>query len=115
MIARIYTLTVCIFGWVLFRADDLTQAGVMIRRMLMPWEYVESSLIMGKIFGNKTIAVIFAGILGCGFMQFFLNKTTISEKIKNSYMEMAYCSLVFVLCIAALASGTYNPFIYFRF
>ena len=87
----------------------------MIRRMLMPWEYVESSLIMGKIFGNKTIAVIFAGILGCGFMQFFLNKTTISEKIKNSYMEMAYCSLVFVLCIAALASGTYNPFIYFRF
>lgn len=81
----------------------------------MPWEYVESSLIMGKVFGNKTIVIIFAGILGCGFLQYFFKKMRISGKIKNSYIEMAYCSVVFVLCIAMLASNTYNPFIYFRF
>lgn len=113
--AHIYSVLAFTFGWVLFRSDDLIQAGVMVRRMLMPWEYVESSLIMEKVFGNKTIVIIFAGILGCGFLQYFLKKMRISGKIKNSYVEMAYCSVVFVLCIAMLASNTYNPFIYFRF
>lgn len=115
MIAHIYTLIICIFGWVLFRADDLTQAIVMVKRMLMPWRHKHSSLLMGQVFGNKTILVIFAGIFGCGIIQLFFSKMNIFEKLKNSYIEMAYCSIIFILCIAALASGTYNPFIYFRF
>lgn len=115
IIAHIYTMIVFTFGLVLFRSDDLVQAGVMVKRMLMPWEHVKSSLIMGKVFGNETVIVIFAGLLGCGLVQTLLYKTGICEKMKNSYMEMAYCSLILILCIATLASGTYNPFIYFRF
>lgn len=115
ILAHIYTIMICIFGWVLFRSDDLMEAGVMVRRMLIPWEYTESPLIIGKVFGNKTLVVIFAGILGCGFIQCILNKSHISEKLKDSYLEMAFCGILFVYCVAALASGTYNPFIYFRF
>ena len=110
-----YTITVSVFGWVLFRADNLHQAGVMVKRMLLPWRYVETSLIMGKVFGNKTIFIIVAGILGCGFIQSVLGKAQLLEKGKNSYWEMVYCGAIFVLCIAMLASNTYNPFIYFRF
>lgn len=115
MIAHIYTMMVFVFGWVLFRADDLVSAGVMVKRMLMPWEYTKSSLVMEKVFGNKTIVVIFCGILGCGLVQLIGQKTKIFEKVKNSYLEMIYCSVIFILCIATLASSTYNPFIYFRF
>ncbi len=115
MIAHIYTIIIFVFGWVVFRADDLTQARTILIRMLMPWKYTESSLIIGRVFGNKTITVILAGVLGCGFIQTFLRKTKISERLKNSYLEMVYCSMVFILCIAMLAGNTYNPFIYFRF
>lgn len=113
--AHIYTMIIFIFGWVLFRADDLIQAGVMVKRMLIPWEYTKSSLLTGKVFGNKTITIILAGILGCGLIQIILQKIKIIENGKNSYLEIAYCSIIFILCIAMLASGTYNPFIYFRF
>lgn len=115
MIAHIYTMMVFIFGWVLFRSNDLAQAGVMVKRMLMPLEYTESTLLMGTVFGNKTITVIFAALLGCGIIQMFLRKIKIFVNAKNSYLEMAYCTMIFILSIAMLASGTYNPFIYFKF
>ncbi len=35
--------------------------------------------------------------------------------LKLSMPELAYCMALLLLCIAALANNTYNPFIYFRF
>ncbi len=115
IIAHIYTMMVFTFGWVVFRSENVIQAGVMVRRMLLPWEYTKTSLIMGKVFGNKTLFVVVCGILGCGLIQFILCKVKIIDKMKGSYLEMIYCSMLFILCISMLASRTYNPFIYFRF
>lgn len=115
IITHIYTIIVFVFGWVVFRSDNLIQAVEMIKRMLMPWKYTSTSLVMGKVFGNKTVTVIFAGILGCGVIQLFLNKTKVMERLKDSCLEIIYCSIILILCIAMLASNTYNPFIYFRF
>lgn len=113
--ARLYTISVVLFGWVLFRAKSLSQAGEMFKRMLMPWRYTESSMTLRILLGNKTLLLICGGILGCGLIQLLLQKTGGYEKGKYSYPEMIYCVAVFVLCIAMLASNTYNPFIYFRF
>lgn len=115
VIAHLYTVTVFIFGWVLFRSEDLIQAGVMVKRMLIPWQYTKTSLIMDKFLGNKTLAIISAALLGCGVIQLFFQKTGIYNKLKNSCPEIIYCGMIFILCIAMLASNTYNPFIYFRF
>lgn len=104
-----------LWGWSIFRAQDLIQAGVMLKRMIMPWEYTGSPLLADKLFGNKTIIVIWAGILGCGLFQVFLCKVKMIEKLRNSYLDMIYCSVIFIICIAILASNTYNPFIYYRF
>ncbi|MEY8427281.1 MBOAT family O-acyltransferase [Lachnospiraceae bacterium 46-15] len=113
--AHVYTVLVFVFGWTIFRADDLGQAGVMIKRMLLPWKYTESSFLAASVFGNKTAAVILAGVFGCGLLQWVLKKTRLLEKGKNSYLEISFCGMMFILCIAMLASNTYNPFIYFRF
>lgn len=115
LFARFYTMIVVVFGWVLFRAKSVSQAAAMFGRMLAPWKYVESSLSVRILLGNRTLLVIFAGILGCGFLQRFLQKMPWYEKGKNSYLEIGYCMTMLVLCIAMLASNTYNPFIYFRF
>lgn len=113
--AHIYTIIAFIFGWVIFRADNLVQAYKLILRMLLPWEYTTSSFIVVKVFGNKTIFVTLLGILGCGIIQKFLSSSKLCERYKNSYLEMAYCGIIFILCLSMLAGNTYNPFIYFRF
>lgn len=115
IIAHIYTTIIFVFGWVVFRAVDLSQAKLMIERMLVPWKYTAGSLVIDQILDRKVIFVAVMGIIGCGLIQAVLRKTKILEKVKNSYLEMAYCGAIFFLCIAMLASNTYNPFIYFRF
>lgn len=113
--AHFYAAVVFIFGWVLFRADNLVQAGVMVKRMIFPWQYTESTLLLGQLFGAKTVLVIICGILGCGFVQEMFQDCKKSFNWKNSYLELGFCTFMFVFCIVMLASNTYNPFIYFRF
>ena len=113
--AKIYTMLVFIFGWVLFRADNLLQAGVMVKRMIFPWQYTGDALIMGQLFGTKTIIIIILGIMGCGFVQRVFRHCSVVWKWKESYLEIACCGAMFIFCIVMLASNTYNPFIYFRF
>lgn len=113
--AHIYTTMVFVFGWVIFRAESLSKAAMMIKRMILPWKYPADWSIVENLLDRKIITVAVAGIIGCGLIQVILKKLGILEKIKNSYLEIAYCSVIFILCIAMLASNTYNPFIYFRF
>lgn len=116
IIAHIYTIIIFIFGWVLFRAENLTQAINLLIRMMLPWRFTESSFLMAPVFGKKTIFIILLGILGCGIIQKIFPKIEhIKELWKNSYIEIIYCSSIFILCLAMLAGDTYNPFIYFRF
>ena len=37
------------------------------------------------------------------------------DSIVVRYSKIIVCSVLFVLCVAALANQSYNPFIYFRF
>lgn len=113
--AHFYAAVVFVFGWVLFRADNLVQAGVMVKRMIFPWQYTESTLLLGQLFGAKTVLVIICGGLGCGFVQEMFQGCKKSFNWKNSYLELGFCTLMFVFSIVMLASNTYNPFIYFRF
>lgn len=113
--AHIYTTMVFVFGWVVFRAESLSKAGMIIKRMIMPWKYPPDWSIIENFLDRKIITVAVIGIIGCGLIQVILQKTGVLEKIKNSYLEIVYCSVIFILCIAMLASNTYNPFIYFRF
>ncbi|MDE6616727.1 MAG: MBOAT family protein, partial [Lachnospiraceae bacterium] len=115
VLSHLYVSVIVIFGWVLFRAEGLRQAGVMAKRMLLPWKYTESSLVVQDVLGNRTVFVIIIALAGCGLLQCVFKKTRLESKLKNSYFDIIYCASVLVLCIAMLASNTYNPFIYFRF
>ena len=37
------------------------------------------------------------------------------ESAALDYVKIAACAVAMLLCVAALASQSYNPFIYFRF
>lgn len=115
VISRIYTVGAVLFGWVLFRAETLQKAADMMKRMLLPWRYAETAVIWQQLIDHRVIFSAVAGIAGCGILQTIVQKIPAASKWKFSYAELAYCALIAVLSIAALAANTYNPFIYFRF
>lgn len=111
--SHIYTLILVNFGWVLFRAENVIEAGVFIKHMLMPWKFNQTSVVWQQFLGNRTIFVAFLALIGCGMIQSV--NSNLNKRWRNSYLEIICCGIMMIFCIAALASNTYNPFIYFRF
>jgi alginate O-acetyltransferase complex protein AlgI len=125
-IARIYTLIVVMVGWVLFRADTFTQALLFLRAMagLAPsnqgypieW-FVTPDLIIAIVAGVILSAPLIPAIQQ-GFDHIVIaakpSRRPVYIALFSSVRFVGSCVAMF-LCAAALASGTYNPFIYFRF
>jgi alginate O-acetyltransferase complex protein AlgI len=123
--AHVYTLLMVMIGWVFFRAHDATYAlhflGVMFGLSsagpdAVPWQMnfdaaAACALVVGTLLAAWRIRE------GHGTWREFLvarTETGVGAFARSSLQTML-CLLGFALCIASLAAGTYNPFIYFRF
>jgi len=117
IISRIYTLLVVVVGWVMFRAETLSDSIRFLLRMFMPWRYgLENMFTLPNNLTLYNGFILILAVIGCGLLQSIFNKTPkLSSKWKFSIVELIYLGLICVLCMAFLAAGTYNPFIYFRF
>lgn len=113
IVSTIYCFMAVNFGWVLFRIDNTRKALKYIARMIMPWRYAGTNISIWDYLDNKTIFIAICAVIGMGILKL------IPEKIANqwcdSVVEAVYCVSLLILCLAALASNTYNPFIYFQF
>ncbi len=109
----IYTFFVVNIGWVLFRADNTIMGLRYIARMFLPWRYQQSQIAAWNYMGAKTIFILICAVFGMGFIK--LLPTKIQLLWKGSIVESLYCVSILILCLASIASNTYNPFIYFQF
>ena len=108
---HVYALLVVCIGFVFFRAETMAQGCFWVRKMFtgFGWNACAMSFALQQM--TPVFLVTLAGaLIACCPV-----KKLISEK--KWYGPVAYvCSLAgLVICILSLASGTYNPFIYFRF
>lgn len=113
ILKHIYTLFFVVLGWVLFRADNVSEA----------FSY------MGAMFGSTGLAVdntaiyllreniiffVFAILISTPIIKIVYNKW-----IKNNIIlsACAYAVLLMLLLVSVtyIVKGTYNPFIYFNF
>ena len=108
---HIYALLVVCIGFVFFRADTMSQGLFWIKEMFtgFTWNAAAMSFAVQQI--TPVFLVTLAGaLIAC---------CTVIKTVNNKkwYAPFAYvCSLLgLVVCMLSLASGTYNPFIYFRF
>lgn len=115
VLSHVYTIFVFVVGWVLFRSENIAQVGVMFSRMFVPWAYVGKSLLFHQLTGAKMLFLLLLAVLGCGVLQQLAERTGAAGKLKNTWVELLFCAVIFVICMAMLAADTYNPFIYFRF
>lgn len=114
--AFVYTFLVVHFGWILFRIESMRQIVEFGKRILLPWRYTLSHYSVWEFVNPHTLAVLLCAVCGMGVIQ----KLAAGYKgrrlaWKFSPAELAYCMLLLLFCISALAGNTYNPFIYFRF
>jgi alginate O-acetyltransferase complex protein AlgI len=115
-----YTLFVVLISWVFFRADSISQSFDYLKTM---FGFCDSDTLFDyrMFLQNKHILILLIGIIFS--MPVFLRiKDTIDKRNFNEITLMIlkilyYVLLIvlFIISISMIASGSYNPFIYFRF
>lgn len=112
---RIYVLLIVCVGFVIFRADDMTQAGTILGSMFTGFsfgyeQFIQAAQIFTPLFIIGLAAAVFFSwrhrkILACAEKHAAVSQTI-------SYIV---CIGLLILCVLYLSGGGYNPFIYFRF
>ena len=116
---RVFTLAMVLLGWVLFRSDNLAQAGIYLQTMfgLNHHPFSDDKLIF---YLRDYRTVLIAGIL-CSTPIFAWLKKKLAgfgEGTRAALTEAFVwgVQLVLFLCsVGALLMGAHNPFIYFNF
>ena len=108
---HIYALLVVCIGFVFFRADTMSQGLFWIKEMFTGFTWNAAAMS----FAVQQITPVFLATLAGALIACCPVIKTVNNK--KWYAPFAYvCSLLgLVVCMLSLASGTYNPFIYFRF
>jgi alginate O-acetyltransferase complex protein AlgI len=123
---HVYVLLVVMIGWVFFRADTLTH-GMSFLGTMFGFVHGWGGYYTVPIILNRQVALVLAlGIIGSTpiIKNILLNPDP--ERWRRwqyrnwsprlmATARVAFIALVMSLSIMEMASGTYNPFIYFRF
>lgn len=121
--SHLYALLVIMIGFVIFRAETLPAAGQYLWTMLTGWQGIGSVsspawiLFVSQLtpyFLTLSVVAVIACLPLREWLWDYFGRGSRGRKLLE---RVAYvCSLfLLMLSIAALAAGTYNPFIYFRF
>ena len=108
-LSHVYCLIVVGLSWVLFRAEDLGLAMSYYGTMFSLRESMSYGFL--EIFDRECIAFSIVGILLCGVIS-----PAVQLKIRESALfKSVLLPIIFFFGVCFLISGSYNPFIYFRF
>ncbi|MDD7641950.1 MAG: MBOAT family protein [bacterium] len=114
-LSHVYALVVIYFGWLLFAWEDIHGHSVYLKAM--------AGIGAGGLISGETLYLLISNAVL--LLILVIGSTSIpkraavfivkKEGICSSVIQSVYVVVIFVLCIAYLVNGTYNPFLYFRF
>lgn len=117
LLYRVFTLLYVIFGWVLFRASDLSYAIGYIRSMFglndNPLTSKYCTFLMQENYIILIISIIFCTQISKKAKE-ICDIYVFPNKIISILTPVTYI-ILFIICIAYTVTSTYNPFIYFNF
>ena len=108
---HVYLIVVVLIGWVFFRADTLDQAFSWIATMVVGWNFDPASMALVMAQLTPLNLAVFA--IGCVTCLPVLDRFRARDAFERA--SWAISVVLLALCLLSLATGTYNPFIYFRF
>ena len=108
---HVYTLLVVLIGFVFVRADSMHQGAAWIKTMFTGFgsNTAAMSLALEQLTPLYLVTAA-VGIVACCPVKMLVKKGRAYEAV-----TAAGSLALLLLCMLSLASGTYNPFIYFRF
>lgn len=116
LLNHIYTMFIVIIGWVFFRIEEFKDAIYILKIMFVKTEAI-NLYSLDRFVNTEVILTIILGILFSGIIQglFPKFKSRLYNMDKIGFIEATVLGILLFLSIMTVASGTYNPFIYFRF
>ena len=119
LLRHVYTLLVVTVGFVMFRADTFAQGIQMTGKMFAGWSFQASqmNLVLQQMTPLFILTVIISVIACMPVLKWVREWGETIQPCRKVMEPIGYLMSLFllVLCILSLSSGTYNPFIYFRF
>lgn len=116
ILRRFITLLLVLSGWVFFRSENLVQAKAFIKTMFIPIQLpmpLEVSLILN---GHNIFFIFIAALVVFLPRNFSGAALILKEKSLTLAISQAVALIIIVFySVASIASGSYNPFIYFQF
>ena len=119
-----YTLLAVTLGFVVFRADTLSEAVAYLGRMFGGSDFSASAMVLPvRLLTPFFLAMLAAAVLCSGILSRHTDRLTdgndspvLSVKREaRQTVSYALALLLAVWCVSRLAGSSYNPFIYFRF
>ena len=108
---HVYALLVVTVGFVIFRADTMTQALFFIREMFTGFHFEAAAVSLAL----QQLTPLYLTV----FVVAVVASAPVKQRLegRKGYETLAWIGSLaaLVLCILSLSGSTYNPFIYFRF
>lgn len=115
--AHCYTVLLVLFGWSFFAFDSMGQALPFIQNLFGVGVPLINRFSLYALLSNGVILVIAA--IGSTDLPAKITNRWLAGKAKHPLTKTVIVTVVilllFLLCVAYLVDGTYNPFLYFRF
>ncbi len=110
LVGHLYSLFAVMLGWVLFFFEDMEQLVAFFTKLFTPT--ASNVKTMNLILGFGPLFLVSCVAATPLFKEW---GDRLQDKPLIRYGKLAACGAILLLCVAALASNSYNPFIYFRF
>ncbi len=112
-----YTILIVIIGWVLFRIEKLPDALHYLSKMFLI-DTEGYSNVFGYLNNERVFILVSAAVVSSTLSKRITEQTIfkrIREKISYQLLIDSSLLALFIISLIYINSGSYNPFIYFRF
>ena len=112
---RFITLFIILFGWIIFRSENLLQIGMILKGMFYGSQGNISFINYISEHADVCSKMIF--IIPALLCSFPLNKVSVfkNKNTRSQIIQIIFALIIFIVSVFMLVASTYNPFIYFRF
>lgn len=117
ILCHLYAMFFIICGWVIFACEDLNSLGSYLKTMAGTGVPLINNYAMYKLYTNILLLLIMA-VCSTKLPVYVLGKLAGRLKlneIAGFWIKAVFTFIILITSMALLISGSYNPFLYFRF
>lgn len=114
-IGRVYTLFVVLVGWVLFALVDVRKTAKYLMIMMGIKRNAFIAYNVSYFFDKKTLFIFVIALLACIPWKSILKKSETGNMFLLMVIKRVVLLALLALSFVFIITGSYNPFIYFRF